>query len=209
MRSSTHSELTGRCKRCWVREPFCICPDVPTLSTHTEIVVVRHLRESWKSTGTARIAALALPRLTCLEYGEDSQPAADTLAAMPLDDAALLFPGESPAPFDSSRLRRLIVLDGTWRQTRRMFRRLPALHHLPCLALPPKPQPVLRLRASTLEEGRSTLEAIADALGLVEGDAAGTPLHRLHELYVERVLRARGVWEQRRDARDAREVPME
>ena len=203
MRSSTDAELSGRCKRCWVRQPFCICPEVPQLSTRTELLVVRHLRESWKSTGTTRVAALALPHLKCLEYGEDSQPAADLLASMPLEETGLLFPGESPAQWDLTPVRRLIVLDGTWRQTRRMFRRLPMLHKLPCLALPPKTRQVLRLRASNLEEGRSTLEAIADALAVLEGDSIATPLHRLHELYVERVLRARGVWEQRR------EVPVE
>ena len=90
------------------------------------------------------------------------------------------------------------MLDGTWRQTRRMFAKLPALHALPRLTLPPKAAPVLRLRVSTFSEGRSTLEAIADALGMIEGEAVALPLHRLHALYVERVFRARGVWELKR-----------
>lgn len=198
MRSSTSPELHGRCKRCWVVEPYCICPELPAVSTRTELVVVRHLRESWKSTGTTRVAALALPALRCLEYGEDSQPARAELDALDLSGAALLFPAEPSAPWDAS-VRRLILLDGTWRQTRRMFHRLPALASLPRLSLPPKARPVLRLRATSFEEGRSTLEAIADALELLEGEAIAAPLHRLHGLYVERVLRARGVWEQRRE----------
>jgi DTW domain-containing protein YfiP len=161
------------------------------------VVVVRHRREGWKSTGTARIAALALPGLTCLEYGEDTQPAQDALDARVLAGAAVLFPAEATTGLDLAAITRLVVLDGTWRQTRRMYKRLPALHALPCLALPQKAAPVLRLRSTTFEAGRSTLEAIADALQLLEGPAVAAPLHALHDLYVERTLRARGAWEQR------------
>lgn len=194
MRSLTSADLPGRCKRCWVREPFCVCADVPVVPTRTELVVVRHQREAWKSTGTTRIAALALPRLTCLEYGDDAQPARAALAALTLAGAALLFPAEPATSWGAAEVRRLIVLDGTWRQTRRMLRRLPALEPVPRLSLPPKREAVLRLRASHFEDGRSTLEAIADALAILEGEEVATPLRELHRLYVERVLRARGTW---------------
>ena len=194
MRSFTAADLNGRCKRCWIREPFCICSELPSVSTRTEVVVVRHLRESWKSTNTTRIAALALPGLKCMEYGEDSQPARELLSAMELEGTALLFPAEPTVPWREAAVRRLVVLDGTWRQTRRMFRKLPLLEAMPRLKLPPKSGRVLRLRAASFEEGRSTLEAIADALELLEGEAVAASLNRLHRLYVERVLRARGTW---------------
>jgi DTW domain-containing protein len=194
MRSFTTAELPGRCKRCWVKQPHCVCGEVPRLTPRTEVLVVRHQREGWKSTGTARIAALALPGLACLEYGDDAQPAQGALTPALLEGAALVFPAEAAPPCDPATVRRLVVLDGTWRQTRRMYRRLPALHALPVLALPPRAAPALQLRHSTFEEGRSTLEAIADALGLVEGPAVAAPLHALHALYVQRTLQARGVW---------------
>jgi DTW domain-containing protein len=169
-----------------------VCPEVPTVPTRTELLVIRHQREGWKSTGTARIAALALPRLRCVEYGDDGLPARDELDGMSLENTALLFPAEPTVEWKP--VDRLILLDGTWRQARRMFHRLTRLHGLPRLALPPKPEAVLRLRASSFDEGRSTLEAVADALSLLEGEEAASPLHHLHRLYVERVLRARGTW---------------
>ena len=75
-----------------------------------------------------------------------------------------------------------------------MYQRLPALWALPQLSLPPKAERVLRLREAPSQVGRSTLEAIADALEILEGELVSAPLHALHRLYVERVLRARGVW---------------
>ncbi len=197
MRSSTASDLPGRCKRCWVRLEFCVCGDVVPVRPRTEVVVVRHIRESWKSTGTARAASLALPTLTCLDYHEDAQPALGALEPLAQSGTFVLFPKEPTAPWDGEPVKRLIVLDGTWRQTRRMFQRLPVLHALPRLALSAKAEPVLRLREGTLAEGRSTLEAIADALQRLEGPQVSAPLHAFHALFVERILRARGVWEQR------------
>ena len=197
MRSHTNSSLPGRCRRCWVRDGFCICAEIPTVATATRVLMVRHERESFKSTGTARVAALALPNSQMLDSGEETALTNEQLEGQ-LAGAYVLFPSEPLAPWPQGPVGTLVVLDGTWRQTRRMFTKLPALHGLPRLTLPPKPAPVLRLRSSTFSEGRSTLEAIADALGMLEGEVVSMPLHQLHALYVERVFRARGVWELKR-----------
>lgn len=202
MRSSTESHLPGRCKRCWVRLEFCVCSEIREQRPATELVVVRHLRESFKSTGTVRAAALVLPELKCLEYGETGEPARYELEALTGEGTYLLFPGEATTPWEGAQVKRLVVLDGTWRQTRRMFQRLPPLQGLPRLTLPEKTDRVLRLREGKLAEGRSTFEAIADALELLEGPAVAEPLHAFHALFVERILRARGVWEQRTQAAD-------
>jgi DTW domain-containing protein YfiP len=180
---------------------------LPTVKTRTEVVVVRHERESWKSTGTARIAALAMPNLRIIDYGEDAEPALSALPAEVAGGAHLLFPTDTQAPFQE--VKRLILIDGTWRQTRRMFTKLPSLHGLPKLALPEKSARVMRLRDSKFEAGRSTLEAIAEAIALLEGEEAAAPLHTLHADYVERVFRARGVWDQKRAEFDAGEVSEE
>ena len=194
MRSRTTSDLPGRCPRCWIRSAFCICAEVPSVATRTEVVVVRHEREGWKSTGTARVALQALPRSRLIEYSEDGAASDEALLQLSAG-AALLFPetGAAPGPL-AEPPSRLIVLDGTWRQTRRMLKRLPSLGSVPRLVLPPKASTPLRLRESQDPLGRSTLEAIADALELLEGEAASSPLQALHALFVERVFRARGVW---------------
>ena len=195
MRSFTNPGQPGRCPRCWILQAHCICGDVPTVKTRTEVVVVRHERESWKSTGTARIAALAMPNLRILDFGEDAEPARGALPEEVAGGAHLLFPTDEVTPF--GEVKRLILLDGTWRQTRRMYVKLPALHPVPKFSLPQKQAKVLRLRDSKFEDGRSTLEAIAEAIALLEGDEVAAPLHALHAAYVERVFRARGVWDRK------------
>jgi DTW domain-containing protein YfiP len=137
---------------------------------------------------------LALARGRLVDYSDDGA-ACDAVLRDLAWGAALLFPDVGAEPKGlAAPPRRLIVLDGTWRQTRRMLRRLPSLADVPRLVLPEKPAAVLRLRESADPLGRSTLEAIADAVELVEGEGAARPLHALHALFVERVFRARGVW---------------
>ena len=197
MRSSTNKGQPGRCQRCWILDAFCICGVAPSVSTLTEVLVVRHERESWKSTGTARIAALAMPRLRLLEFGENSEPAKTQMPDEITPGTHVLFPTEESAAWDGTVVKKLVVIDGTWRQVRRMYAKMPALHAVPKLALPEPVAKVLRLRESKFEAGRSTLEAIAEAIGLLEGAQLAAPLHALHATYVERVFRARGVWEQK------------
>jgi DTW domain-containing protein YfiP len=192
VRSHTTSDLPGRCRRCWVRVAHCICNQLPQVETHARITVVRHEREVYKSTGTARIAGLALPRLSFVDYGDDATEVERKLQGV---EGFLLFPADPPAPWPKEPVDHLILLDGTWRQARKMLKKLPSLQRLPKLTLPAKNDAVLRLRDPTVEGGRSTLEALADALGLLEGESVATPLNALHDLYVERVLKARGTYE--------------
>lgn len=198
VRSFTIKGQPDRCQRCWILGQHCICSQLPTVPTRTQTLVVRHERESWKSTGTARIAALAMPSLRILDFTENSEPAKSQLPNEVGPGTHLLFPTEESAPWDGSAVTQLVVLDGTWRQVRRMYAKLPALHALPKLALPQKLTRVLQLRESKFEEGRSTLEAIAEAIALLEGEGVAAPLHALHAYYVEMVFRARGVWEQKK-----------
>jgi DTW domain-containing protein YfiP len=104
-----------------------------------------------------------------------------------LDGAWLLFPEGPPrTTCPAPAPRQLIVLDATWSQARRMYRKLDVLRGLPTLRLADAAMPAARLRASP-EPGRvSTIEAIARALRLLEGDAAAAPLERLFALAVER-----------------------
>lgn len=67
-----------------------------------------------------------------------------------------------------------------------MFRKLDALRGLPILRLPDAPMPAARLRESPGEGRVSTIEAIARALRLVEGEAPAAALEALFAIAVQR-----------------------
>jgi len=182
-----------RCPRCAFPLDWCLCALVPVVPTRTRIELVRHVRERNKASNSGRVAALALPSLTLHEHGAQGGPPVD-LAGLLGPGTALLFP---PADDGSSRIaapedvQRLVVLDGTWAQARRMARRLPGVFALPRLVLPmagSRP----RLRTPHLAQGMATLEAIAAAVAVLEGEATAAPLRALFDELVLRGLTLRG-----------------
>ncbi|MBC7730138.1 MAG: DTW domain-containing protein [Microbacteriaceae bacterium] len=86
------------------------------------------------------------------------RPGDPTTAALPL-------PLADPAGW------RLVLLDGTWRQTRQMLRLNPLLQSLPRWALPAPPPSRYAIRRAQRPDQRSTLEAACLALAALQGDA--------------------------------------
>jgi DTW domain-containing protein YfiP len=174
-----------RCSRCLLQH--CLCGDVPTIATRTRIVIVRHHLERFRASNTGRLAHFALPNSEIVEHGGDCGSA--KLPA--LDGMWLLFPEGpvTPVPIEEPP-RALVVLDATWSQARRMFRKLGALRGLPLLHLADAPMPAARLRESPAPGKVSTIEAIARALRVLESDASATPLERLFSLAVTRAAQS-------------------
>lgn len=110
------------------------------------------------------------------------------------EGAALLFPDESseedgPAP--TLRPTLLVVPDGTWRQARRMVARSETLRALPRLSL--KDPPVSPSVRCALPGRSSTISAVAQALGMLDGPDVEAALRSVQTMFVERTLRMRGL----------------
>jgi DTW domain-containing protein len=161
VRRSRVPDMSRRCPACLFRPEDCLCGEIPRIAPPVEFLLLRHASEVGRSTNSGRWAALALGA-PIVEYGGDG--------GRPLDQAPLrqpgtwvLFPSARITPRPAPRPDRLVVLDASWSQARRMLQRVPALRHLPRLSLPAPPVRE-RLRAPTVAGGMSTLEAMARAL---------------------------------------------
>lgn len=157
---------------------------MPTIATRTRVVIVRHHSERFRSSNSGRLAHLALTNSEIVDHGGLAGPA----RLPPLDDAWLLFPEGDPIDhIAGASPTQLVVLDATWSQARRMYRKLAGLRGLRLLRLPEAAAtPVARMRAAPSPDRVSTIEAIARALRLLEGDAVAAPLEALFDLAVAR-----------------------
>lgn len=166
---------------------MCLCPDIPTVPTRTRVVIVRHHTERFRSSNSGRLAHLALPNSEIVDHG-----GAGGLAVLPpLDGAWLLFPEGEPVQTITEPPAQLVVLDATWSQARRMYRKLAGLRGLPMLRLPAGEGPMpARMRASAAPDRVSTIEAIARALRLLEGDSGEAVASQLEALFARAVQRA-------------------
>ena len=153
------------------------------VATRTRVVIVRHHLERHRSSNSGRLAHFALPNSVVVDHGGIGGPA----RLPPLDGAWLLFPEGEPIARPEPPPRAIVVLDATWSQARRMFRKLDALRGLPLWRLPDGAAAPARMRAAPSSERVSTIEAISRALRALEGDAVAAPLDRLFALAVERV----------------------
>lgn len=186
----------ARCEVCAARAEHCFCGEIESIELGTRIIAITHQMEAGKPTNTARLLLMALTNAQVRVRGRAGEPMGTrglvvpdrrTLMLFPSDDAVVLTP-----ELVDDRPITLVVPDGTWRQACRVPRRVPELSDVERVKLAPGPPSRYRLR-STDDPGRlSTFEAVARALGVIEGAAVRTKLERDLEVMVDRTLRTRG-----------------
>ena len=178
---------------------LCVCDAVPRIELRTRLLLIMHQGEIAKSTATGNLAMLALPNSELLVHGDRDAP----LDLGDLDHSTrrvlLLFPAAAATPMTPEFVARdprpvtLVVPDGSWRQARKIGRRIPGLDKAEQVTLPPGAPSRYRLRAESKEHGLATFEAISRALGILEAPEVQTQLDELFHLMVERTLMTRGV----------------
>jgi len=163
------------CPRCRRPRAFCLCLPGEPLPSRSRVVILQHPREARLAICSARMTRLALQNAE-LHRGVRfaDHPRVRELLADP--GTALLFPGEGArdaAEAAGRPPRTLLVIDGTWLQAERMLRDNPGLAALPRLAVAPDlPSGYGDLRREPGPEHLPTIEAVALALGALEGDPA-------------------------------------
>ncbi len=170
------------CPRCFLDDGLCLCAEIPRVETRTAFLILRHVNEARRRTNSGRIAALAMPKCEIV----DNRERRDMTGFEPPPGSWLLFPGGDTAAKDAAPPATVIVLDGTWREAKRLFLRTPALHRLPRVPILPA-APADHLRRPP-PGGLATLEAIACAVQSLDGDAPARALHELFALFVKRSL---------------------
>ena len=161
----------GRCYRCCKPALLCVCERIEVVANRTRVSILQHPRERLHPLGTARIAALGLARASLLIPRDVANR---SLAVPPITTAraGLLYPSPDATALESlapdAMPHGLIVLDGTWSQTRGLYRENPWLAGLPHYALSPARPSRYRIRRAPRPSYVSTVEAIVAALRLIE-----------------------------------------
>jgi DTW domain-containing protein YfiP len=184
-----------------MHETLCICALIPRIATRTRLLLVIHRYEDRKPTNTGRLASECLPNSEVIVRGHEDRPS-EPVAFSPAVQPVLLFPHEDATPIEafraSSRPVTLIVPDGTWRQASKVRSRVAGMRDVPCVSLPRGARSTYRLRFDAHDEGLATMEAIARAFGILEGERGETVQGSLEWVFramVERTLWARGAVE--------------
>lgn len=164
----------------------CLCACVRTVTSNVQLLILQHPQEEGHAKNTARLLHLCLPN-SRLQVGElfAAQDLQQHLhrpwphqPAHALVRPVLLYP---PTPHDPQlpviappalpqfwleqpQALRLVVIDGTWRKSRKMLYLNPALQTLPRLTLHEVPQGRYAIRKAHLPGQLSSFEAAVLAL---------------------------------------------
>lgn len=176
------------CNLCLRAQSACICHWVRTVEHQVEVLFLQHPLEVGNAKNSARLLHLSLPhsRLVVGETFDD-----DALHRLLYDGVndeeravrpVLLYPDTSAdhkiamppawpeAPGDDG-VYRLVVLDATWRKSRKMLYLNPMLQQLPRLPLADMPASHYAIRKAHKPDQLSSFEATCYALMQMENDA--------------------------------------
>jgi DTW domain-containing protein YfiP len=188
--------LRPQCARCQRPARACICHCAQPIASAVQLLVLQHPLERGHAKNTARLLHLCLPG-SRLEVGEvfaedDLQvwlhaPPASAVG-LPLHPI-LLYPQTPPDPqlplqpapplpptwLQQPERLRLVLIDGTWRKSRKMLYGNPALQRIPRLALQDVPPGGYRIRKAHAADQLSSFEAGALALAQLQGWSEDNP----------------------------------
>ena len=205
------AEQRLRCDRCWRPQSACICQWVTPLDHQVEVLVLQHPLEVSNAKGSARLLCLSLAhsQLVTGEVFESAElqallraPRGHNGVGCQAKTPVLLYPPTphdtalalAPPPLNRDLLKdpaqlRLVVLDGTWRKSRKMLYCNPLLQALPRLSLRDTPAAYHQIRKAHRPDQLSTLEATCAALAQLENKGAPlAPLLRAFDGFVAQQL---------------------
>jgi hypothetical protein len=201
----------GRCNGCRLIASHCICELRPgTEATRAGVCLIMGDIEALKPSNTGWLVADLVADTFAFGWSRTAvDPALLALLADPQWQPYVVFPGEfvapgrvvherlpSPGEANAEPAKRplFILLDGTWAEARKMFRKSPYLDALPVLSLHPEHISTYRLRRSAHDHHFCTSEVAALCLQLAGEErtaqllAAWLDVFGAHYLSVKRNL---------------------
>lgn len=198
MKISRKRKTQDPCQVCFLHKDRCICNTLPHLNLKTKIILIIHSKELKRTTNTGRLAAKALINSEVRIRGKEHEALNLSDLLSPTYRTFLFYPSEDALELNdelvsSSTLPiQLIVPDGNWRQASKVHYRHHELNHIPRVKISTPNPANLHMRAETTAAGMATLEAIASALGIIEGDKVKKELMDFYQRKLEETLRGRG-----------------
>lgn len=180
---------------------LCVCAEIPRFELRTRVTILMHAQELKKPSNTGRLAHLCLKNSEVRYRGMRDGTPLDLSGINESDEFEtwMLYMSPSSEKITPELVKkaekpvRLLVLDGTWSQASRLGaklgKQLPSVKHV-CLSAG-KPSEY-RLRSEHHPDGLATFEAIARALGYLEGEEVQAKMEALFRLTTDRVLYTRG-----------------
>ncbi|MDD1791680.1 DTW domain-containing protein [Enterovibrio sp. ZSDZ42] len=186
-----------RCIHCMVVERLCICAERRTLATHAGFLLVMYDDEVLKPSNTGRLIADTV-KDTFAYIWSRKQPNEEMLALIkdPRWQPFVVFPGQyadeqrvvSQPVLQEGKRPLFIMIDGTWSEAKKIFRKSPWLDTIPVLSIKPDAQSRYQMREAAGECQLATAEVAARVLELAGEKEASACLDAWFDVFREHYL---------------------
>lgn len=189
-----------RCAGCRLVPSHCLCALRPQVPTRAGVCLIVADIEPLKPSNTGWLIADVVADTFGFGWARtEVDPALLALLADPQWQPYIVFPGEFVAAervvteVRSADEKRplFVLLDGTWPEARKMFRKSPYLDHLPVLSLQPERLSSYRLRRSKRDDHFCTSEVAALCLELAGEPHAAEVLDAYLDVFTDHYLNAK------------------
>jgi len=195
-----------RCAGCRLLPSHCMCALRPMVPTRSGVCLLMADIEPLKPSNTGWLIADVVADTFAFGWARtETDPALLNLLSDPQWQPYVVFPGEYVTPdrvvhgvclpdlVEGGVGKRplFILLDATWAEARKMFRKSPYLDHLPVLSLQPDQESQYRLRRSRRNDHFCTSEVAALCLSLAGEHRAEQTLEAYLEVFTHHYLQAR------------------
>lgn len=190
-----------RCPGCRVIAEYCFCALRPQVDVLSGVCLFMYCSEPMKPSNTGWLIADIVADTAAFGWSRtEVDPAIIALLDDPQWQPYLVFPGEYVEPqsrvvsdvqVEEGKRPLFILLDATWSEARKMFRKSPYLDRFPVLSLQPEQISRYRLRRSNREEHLCTAEVAALCLELAGDERAAGALNAYLDVFTEHYIGAK------------------
>jgi len=188
------------CPDCRLVLTHCLCALRPTVPTRAGVCLLMADIEPLKPTNTGWLVADVVPDTFAFGWARtETDPALVALLDDPQWQPFVVFPGEYAAPgrvvhevqVDPHKRPLFVLLDATWNEARKMFRKSPLLDRFPVLSLRPEQVSRYVLRRSRRDDHFCTSEVAALCLELAGETRASALLEAWLDVFTHHYVQAR------------------
>jgi DTW domain-containing protein len=191
-----------RCAGCRLVPSHCLCALRPAVPTRAGVCLLMADIEPLKPSNTGWLVADVVADTFAFGWARvQADPALLALLADPQWQPVVVFPGEFvpaarvvtalPADDHAGKRPLFVLLDATWPEARKMFRKSPYLNHLPVLSLQAEQLSRYKLRRSRRDDHFCTSEVAALCLDLAGEPLAARTLEAYLDVFTNHYLQAK------------------
>ncbi|WP_263141367.1 tRNA-uridine aminocarboxypropyltransferase [Pseudomonas sp. RIT-PI-AD] len=190
-----------RCPQCRLQAGYCLCAWRPKVVAESAMCLLMYDAEPMKPSNTGWLIADVVADTAAFGWARtEVDPALLALLEDPQWQPYVVFPGEyvaagrvvnQVAPMPAGKRPLFVLLDATWSEARKMFRKSPYLERFPVLSLLPEQVSRYRLRRSTRDDHLCTAEVAALCLELAGDRDAAAALGHYLDAFTEHYLGAK------------------